>query len=442
MSTQTSPPTPRTAAQPLEAPARRRQLALLAGLIAFDNTEASVASVMFPMLRTALALPVSALGVLVAVSRIAGMLAGPLWLLALGRVSRKKLLALCAGFWGVWTAAAGFAQDFPQLLLLFTIGAAGIAGAGPLANGLLVDLFDDRSRGRAAGALYGTAALITAVVGPVLGQLTRVHDGWRYGFFASGALQIMCGVLVLLFLRDPGVGAAEPRVATAPATAEPTTLTWARTKQLLAVPTLRVLLLQRLTNGQFVLQISGVVLLVDGFGYSNALAATVVLPASLAYLLGTYAGGLLTDRLHRRHPGKGRLVLLQVALLAYGVLAYPTSQIAWHNIAVYAALFSVLAFLQGINPGINRPLVAAVTAPEQRNAAFALMLSTELVCMAWTSLALGYLADALGIRAAFLWLLVVLVLANGLLVSLFHRTYHRDAAALRTELDRRRTQHP
>ncbi|MFJ4677562.1 MFS transporter [Kitasatospora sp. NPDC088783] len=437
MNTQAPSLAPRAADQPAAAPARRRQLALLSALIAFDNTEAGIASVMFPMLRTALALPVSALGVLVAVSRIAGMVAGPLWLLALRRVSRRTLLALCAGFWGVWTAAAGLAQDFWQLLLLFAVGAAGIAGAGPLVNGLLVDLFDDRSRGRAAGALYGTAALITALAGPLLGQLTRVHDGWRYGFLASGALQILIGVLVLLFLRDPGVGAAEPRLGRAPAAAPGR----AGTRRLLAVPTLRVLLLQRLTNGQFVLQVSGVVLLVDGFGYSNALAATVVLPASLAYLLGTYAGGLLSDRLHRRHPRTGRLVLLQAALLAYGVLAYPASQIAWHHIAVHAALFSVLAFLQGVNPGINRPLVAAVTAPELRNAAFALMLSTELVCTAWTSLALGYLADALGIRAAFLWLLVVLVLANGLLASLFHRTYHRDAAALQAELDRRRAEH-
>ena len=440
MSTQASPATPRTTDREPGAPAPGRQLALLSSLIAMDNSEAGVASVMFPMVRTALGLPLSALGLLVAVSRVAGIVAGPLWLSALRRFSRKSLLAVCGAFSGGWTVAAGLGQNLPQLVVLLSLAAVGVAGAGPLVNGLLVDLYDDRARGRAAGALYGAAALISAVVGPLLGQLTRVHDGWRYGFFASGAVQLLGAALVLLFLRDPGVGAAEPQLASVGGSAGTTSLSWARSRQLIAVPTLRVLLIQRLTNGQFVLQISGVVLLVDGFGFSNALASTVILPAGLAFLLGTYLGGMLTDRVHRRHPRNGRLVLLQAGLLAYAAVAYPATQIAWHSIGAYAALFSVLGLLQGLNPGINRPLVASVVVPELRNAAFALMLSSEMVCTALTSLGVGYLADALGIRAAFLWFVVVLTLANGLLVSLFYRTYQHDAAALQAELDRRQAE--
>ncbi|MFJ2133382.1 MFS transporter [Streptomyces sp. NPDC087845] len=149
----------------------------------------------------------AALGRLVAVSKLVTVVAGPVWVALARRWPRKNVLAVCCGFWGVWTAAMGLAQNFVQLLVLATVAAAGIAGGGPLANGLVADLFDDAGRGRAVGVLYGIAALGLGMAGPVLGLLADVQNGWRYGFFASGAVQVVFGVLILAFLHDPGVGA-------------------------------------------------------------------------------------------------------------------------------------------------------------------------------------------------------------------------------------------
>ena len=95
------------------------------------------------------------------------------------------------------------------------VAAAGFAGGGALVNGILADLFDDRARGRAAGFLYAGVGVMVGVAGPALGQLSRVHDGWRYGFCASGGVTLVFGLLTAVFFHDPGVGAAEaqPRPA-------------------------------------------------------------------------------------------------------------------------------------------------------------------------------------------------------------------------------------
>ncbi|SCF56749.1 MFS transporter [Streptomyces sp. Ncost-T10-10d] len=433
-----SPPQPDVAHLPTtpgEKPRSWRQVALLGGLISADSGEGSVVSVLFPALRTALGLPLAALGVLVGVGKLVGVVFGPVWVAVAERYPRKNVLGVCSGLWGVWTIAAGFAQNYVQLLVLFTIAAAGVAGGGPLVNGLLADLFDDRMRGRAAGYMYGLASLATGISGPLLGLLSDVKDGWRYGFFVAGSIQVVFGVLILLFLRDPGVGAAEPQAAGAASVER--ALTWARARELLGNRSLLLICVQRLTTGQFVVLSFGVTFLVDVRGFANSEASFLTVPFAIAYFAGTFLGGLVTDRVHRRNPRTGRVAALQFTVFAYALGAYVTTQFVWSSLGTYIALFSVLAFVQGATPGINRPLVMSVTLPEMRSAAFALMLSAEAAGWAFTTVLVGYIGDAFGLQAAFLWVVVVLMLANGILLTLLYRTCPRDASALQAELDRR-----
>ncbi|MFI5718135.1 MFS transporter [Nocardia sp. NPDC051750] len=121
--------------------------------------------------------------------------------LVAARVRRKNVLVVFCGLWGVWSAAAGLSQNFAQLLVLYGIAAMGFAAGGPLINGILADLFDDNSRGRASGLLYGGFALLSAISGPLLGQLSRVPDGWRYGFFVSGGLTVVNGLFMSAMYR-------------------------------------------------------------------------------------------------------------------------------------------------------------------------------------------------------------------------------------------------
>lgn len=424
-------PPPPTKAPPIGAPRRWRQLGLLGGLLSVDNSESSVLSVLFPALRAALGLPLAALGQLVAAGKLVTVVAGPLWVALARRWPRKNVLAVCCGFWGVWTAAMGLAQNLVQLIVLAVIAAAGIAGGGPLINGLVADLFDDTNRGRASGVLYGVAALGLGIAGPLLGLLADVENGWRYGFFASGAVQVVFGVLILAFLHDPGIGVTE---GAGPGPHSAARLTRAQLRSLLGNRTLLLICVQRLTTGQFILVSFGVTFLVDERGFSNATASLVTPAVTLTYLLGTFLGGFVADRVHRHRPRTGRIAFMQTAIVTYAVLAYVTTQIEWGPLWVYMVLFSLLGALQSVNPGINRPVVMSVVVPELRSAAFAMMLSVEAAGWALSSLLVGYLGDAFGLQTAFLWLAVVLMLANGALITLIYRPYVRDAAVLQAEL--------
>ncbi|MBF9069038.1 MFS transporter [Streptacidiphilus fuscans] len=425
-----APATAKAAARP----GSWRQLALLSGLISMDSSESSVVSVLFPALRSALGLPLSALGALVAAGKVAGMVTGPLWVMLAQRMSRKTVLVVSSGLWGLWSVAAGLAQNYVQLLVLATVASAGFAGGSVLVNGILADMFDDTRRGRAAGYLYAGVAVLLAVVSPVLGLLSRVHDGWRYGFFTSGGVTVLFGVLVAAFFRDPGVGAAE-QVGEDRRRFGGTTLTWPVVRELLGSSTIRLILVQRLFNTQLALLSFGVVYLVDVFHFSNAESSLVSAPASLCYLAGTAIGGVVVDRAQRRLPDTGRLLTWQLATVGWGLVALLATQVAWPSIGWYVLLFCGVGVLQGFNPGCNRPILMAVARPETRSAAFALMLSAESAGWALSTLAIGYAGSAFGLRTAVLWLIVVLTFANGLFMTTIYRPLRREARAMRAATD-------
>ena len=120
-----------------------------------DNTEGGLDNDLLPVIRQALSLGVDALGVLSSISRFARMIFGPLLSILAYKYGRKKILVIVTGFWGLWTAAAGLAQDYTQLLLLYTIGVIGTVAGEPIANGLLADLFDGDERGKAVVVRIG-----------------------------------------------------------------------------------------------------------------------------------------------------------------------------------------------------------------------------------------------------------------------------------------------
>lgn len=406
-----------------------RQLALLSGLISMDNSEGAVVSTLFPAIRAALDLKLSALGILVAVSKVIGMIFGPIWVAVANRLGRKQVLVIFCGLWGIWSVAAGFAQNFAQLLILYAIGAVGFAAGGPLVNGLLADMFPEHQRGRAAGWLYAGFAVLGAVIGPLLGQLSRIPEGWRYGFFACGVITVLFGLLVWRYFVDPGVGASDAAPPLGKSTPGRAQLTAA-----FGSHTLRLMMVQRLTATQLAFLSFGTVYLVSVRDFSTAQAALVAPFAMLTYVLGTVAGGYAGDRAGQRFPGAGRLAVWQAAVLGWAGAAALASQVAWPGLWHYAVVFSILGLLQGFGPGSTRPILMAVTRPELRSAAFALMLGAESAGWALSTLALGYFGDSVGLQAAFLWLIVAVNVGNGLFITLMYRPYHRESAALRTEL--------
>ncbi|MFI0977226.1 MFS transporter [Streptomyces sp. NPDC021093] len=420
---------------------RYRQLTLLGGTMLVDSTEASLVSSLFPLIRQSLGVSLGALGILTAASKIVGVFTGPFWVWAAQRWSRKSVLVVATGLWGAWGIAAGFAQNFTQLLVLYTILAAGYAAAAPIITEIVGDLFSSSSRGRAVGVLYGTVSLVSAVIGPLKGQLAGVDEGWRWGLWGIGTFNVLLGFALLIWFHDPGRGAAEQQLADLDRTTREahSKLTRDKVFSLLKIRSLNILLVSRLLSGHLLVITYGVVFLVDVQGFSTQKASLVLFPFGVGYFLGTLLGGGALDRISRHSPSVGPVALLQAAQFAFALVAFFSSQFSYDSILVYGVLFAVLGTTQGVNPSINRPMVMAITPPELRGAAFVLYGSiAEAIAWAGFSLGAGFLADALGLQVVFLWVLVVLMLVNGLFLTLLYRPYAADTARVQRELDARR----
>jgi predicted MFS family arabinose efflux permease len=421
---------------PAKVRGRFRAMPAFGGALLLDNAEMGTISVLFPTIRHSFGLSLSALGVLGLAARIVSVLFGPVWVWLANRTSRKAVLVVACGLWSGWGIAAGFAQNFGQLLLFYLLLAAGFAGAEPIVNGILADLYDGPARGRAVGCLYGSLALGGAVVMPAIGQLARIHDGWRVGLWALGGIGIAMGLLVLIFFRDPGIGATERQLAgRVPARRRATR---AELAALLRIPTFRLMLCSRLLSGHLLVLSFGVVFLVEVHHFSNAVAALVILPFGVGYFCGSITGGAVGDRLHLHRPRGGRIFLLQLAQALFAVVAFLGTQLDWHGIAVFGAFFAGMGFLQGVNPGVNRPIIMAVTPPELRCAAFAIFISIfDGITWGAYQFAAGYLGDIIGLRTVFLVILVGAMLLNAALITLLYRPYPRDVANLQRLLDER-----
>lgn len=441
----THPAAPSASPPPSDVPApvhsRKRNLTVLGGSMLVDGGESSMIAGLFPVIRASLGMSLGALGVLTAAARLIGVVAGPGWVWLARRTSRKAVLVIATGFWGGWAILAGLSQNFTQLVILYTISAAGAAAGHAIVPEIIGDSFDDAKRGRAVGWLYGGIAAGGAVIAPLLGQLSRVEEGWRYGFFIAGVLNIVFGILIWAFYRDPGTGAAERQLSdmTQEARDRESKVTWSKVRSLLGIRSYVLLLVSRLLSSHLLVGAFGVVLLVDVFGFDNALAATVLAPFGIGYLLGTFTGGQVADRLHARSPLRGRIAFLQVAQVIFAVFAYFGSQIGWNSIVAFLVMFGLMGFAMGLNPGVNRPLVMAVVPPELRGAAFAVYVSVvESLGFALYTLMGGFLAEVIGLQAVFLWLVVGVMTLNGAFLGLVYRPYARDVAAMQAELDRRR----
>ncbi|WP_328378958.1 MFS transporter [Streptomyces sp. NBC_00440] len=436
------PAKPHEDAKGAVVPDRWRQLPLLGGTMLIDSAESGLISGLFPVIRHALGLSLGALGVLGAAGKLIGVITAPLWVWLAHRWSRKGVLIVSTGLWGVWGVAAGFAQNFTQLLILTTVLAAGYAAAQPIVTEIIGDLFDTPSRGRAVGLLYGGVALTSAIVAALKGQLAGFDDGWRWGLWGIGIFNILFSLVLWLWLRDPGHGAAEPQLADLAPKARRATasVTRAQIAALLKIRTFQLLLISRLMSGHLVGAAFAVVFLVDVHGFTTQAASVILLPLGIGYFAGTVLGGLVADWASRRSPRYGLPAVLQTAQIAFAVLAYFGTQFDYGSLALFAVFFALMGTAQGVNPGVNRPMVMAVTPPELRGAAFTVYGSiAEAIAWAVFSLGAGYLGDTIGLRAVFLWVLVVLMLANGAFLTLLYRPYADDVLHAQQELDQRRS---
>ena len=98
--------------------------------------------------------------------------------------------------------------------------------------------------------------------------LATLDSGWRYAFFAAGILSAISGLVIWVFVDDPGRGAAESELAdVAQARQEEYGLIqWSEVKELFKIKTYSLILVQRLLSGHLLMLSLGVAYFVDVLG--------------------------------------------------------------------------------------------------------------------------------------------------------------------------------
>ena len=329
------------------------------------------------------------------------------------------------GVWGLWTAAAGLANNFTQLLILYTIGAIGTVAAEPIQNGLMVDMFDEEERGKAYGMLRTIGVLAGLVLTPLIGQLANwpsPENGWRIGMYLMGGISLLSGLLLQIFLKEP------PRrvVAGDPDAGE---FKMSDIKQIVKIPTFWFMAVMLLFVTSMVFFAFMVTYLVKIRGWTTPEAAVLYTVFMAGFGISGFFGGALGDMFQQRFGPKGRVMLMQIYLAAFAIMTYLMTQIDWGH----GFIFYIIVFLTGLVGSIGfsgcvLPMVGQIVEPQYAGTTFALLFSfIQGAITAIYLLLIGPLAKSLGgLDKVMLYMVTLPYAINAIYWTVFYFTFPKD----------------
>jgi MFS family permease len=400
---------------------RWRSILILVFLLTVAAMVIGVGSAIFSVLRQAFGFSTTFLGLFTSLALLARAIGGPVWGLLADRFGRKRVLVTSAGLWSVCVAAIGLAQTQAQFVTLLALAIAAAVGVEPIATAFISELFADAERGKAFGVGRGLLSFGVALGMPLLGWLAAKPDGWRTTFFVLGGAQMLGACLAIAGLgerpRADGAGRAPAFSARG-------------VRRAWAIPTVRLLAVAYALATSMVMLAYLPSYWVEHRGFSLGVATSAFGTLQAGSILGSVLGGLAGDWIERIRPGRGRIQMMQIYLCTFALLSWVNFQVpVSHRGALY-----VLAFVTGVVypigfSGCVLPMLAAVTAPEIRGAAFGLLASFfQGASLAVISFLVGAWGDRWGLTRMLVCAITVPYLVNAAVWFGFYSIYPRDAA--------------
>ncbi|MCU0484889.1 MAG: MFS transporter [Anaerolineales bacterium] len=402
-----------------------------------DSMEGGLINTLFPVIAKALNLDVGALGLLSSLSKWARMIFGTLWAIAGDKFGRKLIMVVMTGFWGLWTAAAGLANNFNQLLILYTIGAIGTVAAEPIQNGLMVDMFDEDERGKAYGTLRTIGVAASLVLTPLIGQLAKwptPENGWRIGMYIMGGISVISGLMLMVFLKEPPrrIVAGDPDAGK---------FKISDIKEIAKIPSFWLMAIMLLFVTSMVFFAFMVTYFVNVRGWETAAAAILYTVFMAGFAVGGFTGGAIGDFFQKKFGDKGRVMFMQIYLASWAVLTFLYTQYDWgKGLVVYIVAFIVgLVGSWGFS-GAVLPMVGQIVEPQYAATTFALLFSfIQGAITAIYLLLIKPLVAALGsLDKVFIYMVSAPYAVNAIFWTLFYLTYPKDVARRKARMAAKR----
>lgn len=334
------------------------------------------------------------------------------------RKSRRNIVAASLGLWSIMTAFSGLAKNFIQLLMARVGVGVGEAGGSPPAHAMISDYFPPQKRSTAL-SIYSTGIYFGILIGFLMGGYLNQHLGWRTAFFMLGIPGIIFSLLFYATVKEPERGATD--VATA-SSAETHSL-GAVLKILYSTKTFVCLALGAGLHAFCIYGLfnwaSSFMIRLHGMKPSDV-GVSLGLIFGIGGGLGTFAGGLLTDRLGKKDKRwylkvPAYAIILSMLFAATGLFAQ-NATFALVGIGLCASLHSVylgpsLAVAHSLLPAPMRAFTSAI-----------LFLVINLIGLGFGPLVVGMISDALkpALGAASLrWAMSVIILVSVASATLF-----------------------
>lgn len=356
---------------------------------------------LLPLIRDTFALSYAQSGFVVSAYSISlGLANAPMGVLA-DRVGSRVVLAAGLVLVGVAAVALALAAQYWQVLLLLVgMGVVSATYHAP-AVAILSRSFPERTRGAAMG-LHTAGGSLAVFAAPLIaaafaGSMTA-NDAWRAAYLWTAAVPIACGIAVWIVAPS----GARARVGRG----------WlAASREVFDVfrDLGRVVALSVAFQVVYAAALAFLAIyFVDARGLEPAAAAALFAVPQAAGVIGPFIGGWLSDRI-------GRRTVIAIGLGVFGpamwiFTATPT--------ALVALPLAVVGLMAGMRTTVTEVLVAESSPPARR----ATVLGTYYLLAAHigglAAPALGALAGAIGIAAAFAWIGAFLTVLSALTVLL------------------------
>lgn len=307
---------------------------------------------------------------------------------AIQRIGERWVLTSGLVIVAVSSLFAGFAQTYPQLIVLRGLGGIGSAMFTVSAMALLMRVVEAGQRGRAAGA-FQAGFLIGGVLGPAVGGAV-IGLSIRAPFFVYAGTLMLAAVVAWRYLP---AHLPRGRVGTGPAPDDPATD--GTLLRALGTSSYRAALAANLTNGfvTFGLRMSLVPLfIVEGLALSETWAGIAFLVAALANVAVLTPGSRMADRRGRRPA-----MIVGTSGTAVGMVILAVTGASFGLMAAMVVLGAAGAFM-GSAPAATAGDVAG---PGGRGSIIATFQMTADFGAIVGPLLAGLLADRLGFTWAF-----------------------------------------